>query len=260
MLKNQEAEARKAYDTHVAALRPSPLVWLRRLLCWAWQRLWPTTPVEPGSTTSLNKLKTHSIVEKWLEEGLGYVKDVRKARLEWQSDYKKIVDAQATKDLKKAWCDISKASTEQRQQDWREGVSDQKEDGNGNKGLGNQLADIESTSRLACLAHGPIADDLKQRLSKLKENTQWLQSRIDEINVGPLAILKDHSSLSGKDSGSGGSGGGDDNGGNEADYLSRVLLAADDLQAIRDFLTDTLVLQERFNTETFTVKTTEAVP
>ncbi|ROV88704.1 hypothetical protein VSDG_09491 [Cytospora chrysosperma] len=251
MLKNQEAEARKAYNTHVATLRPSPLIRLRRLLYWAWQRLWLTTPVEPGSTTRLNKLKTHSIVGEWLEEGLGYMEYVQQARLKWHSNYKKIVNAEATTDLKMALCQIWEDSTSQRKQEWTEGVRDQKKDGNGDKGLGNQLADIESTSRLACLAQGSIANDLQQRLSKLAENTEWLDNRIDEINDGPLAILKDHSSLSGKDSGGGG--GGDDDGGNEADYLSRVLLAADDLQAIRDFLTDTLVLQEQFNTEIFTV-------
>ncbi|ROV86918.1 hypothetical protein VMCG_10927 [Cytospora schulzeri] len=261
MLKNQEAEARKAYNTHVAALRPSPLIRLRRLLYWAWQCLWPTTlVVEPGSTTRLNKLKTHSIVGKWLEEGMGYMEYVRKARLEWQSDYNGIVDDESMQRLETAWCDISKTSTEQRQKDWKEGVSDQEKDGNSDKGLENQLADIESTSRLACLAHGSIANDLQQRLSKLENNAEWLSGRMKQMENGPLAILKDHSSLSGSGKDSGGGGGGDDDGGNEADYLSRMLLAADDLQAIRDFLTDTLVLQEQFNRETFDVKTSEAVP
>lgn len=50
-----------------------------------------------------------------------------------------------------------------------------------------------------------------------------------------------------------------DNSSNEADYLLRVLLAADDLQAIRDFITDSLVLQEQYNTETLTIKAVEMV-
>lgn len=251
MLKNQEAEAREAYKMQFGqrgryCSGPETSGWLSSFPCSAWQRLWPT-PVKPQS--SKLKLKTHSILEKWLDEELSYMESVLQARLEWEIVYEEMADDKATQRLGRVWCQISEASKKQRQRDWNEGGSGP--NGHG-KGLGVQLADIESASQIACLAHGPMGDHLQQRLSKLKENTLWLEERMNEIRLGPLVSLQGRRGASYKDS----VGSGDDDG-KEASYLSRVLLTADELQAIRDLITDTLVLQEHFNTEMFTVYTVE---
>lgn len=272
MMESQEAEVREAWEMRMrlreergryCSTDPTMVAargWLKNLVCWIWQYLESTlnsahsgdgaaaAASTYGSSGGVGidketgrpvKLKTHSVVEGWLIKELAYLNEVQHQRLEWQAQYKKVVDNRVTEELGRAHCKIFKTAKRQRQKMWEEKsktsnhpVDDEEQ------GLTRiQLTDIESLSRLECEAYGPMVDYSQVILLKLKSNLVWLSERIQETldYLGDMDDLQEQQQACN---------GGSHHHQQPPGLCLGALLTADALQAIRDHVIGTLVRQE----------------